>query len=110
MFMILTEINISASSLGYGGGFRKSVRSSRFHLMCSGTTDLSHSTDSTAQWMPTQRSGTVSVFNKSDQVKVNFTVLSDMLYMHTIQQKQNYSPPDPTVHQGISETTIISGV
>lgn len=66
MFMILIEFNTSPSSLGDGGGFRKSVSSSGFHLMRSGTTDLSHSTDPTAQWMPSQRSGTVAVFNKPD--------------------------------------------
>lgn len=61
MLMILIENNISASSLGDGGGFRKSVSSFRFHFMRFGTTDLSHSTDPTAQWMPSRRSGTVTV-------------------------------------------------
>lgn len=67
MFMIPEEMNISVSALGDGGGFRKSVSSSRFHLMRFGTTDLSDSTDPTAQWMSSQCSGTVAVFfNKPD--------------------------------------------
>lgn len=75
MFMICIEMNISSFSLGDGGGFWKSVSSSRFHLMRSGTTDLSHSTDTTAQWMPSQRSGTVAVFNKPHMTVVTIYVL-----------------------------------
>lgn len=45
--------------LGDGGSVRESVCPSGLHLVCAGTTDLSHSADTTVKWMSSKRPGIV---------------------------------------------------